>query len=368
MRYDLDVEAFWRDDEIAHRDNCFYPGPQPAFGIRMSGECVYAELGEEGDPWVPEERARAIDLYRRYNDKAEKIVGRRLLSEEFPPLDTQFPYVRRIGEAFGGEYSIVHATEWLSRCIEDEDQLEAAIKRVETMDFRSFMLPDNWESEKKRIFETYGLRPPLMRHIRGPVTLACSLMGSEDFIFLCVDAPELAERFSRAVTHAILEMARVMDEEAGVTPQSEPGFSFADDNSCLLTPEMYELFGYPVLRDVFAVYSPNLGDKRYQHSDSPMGHLLPILGRLDLNGVNFGPTVLAPEIRKYLPHARIDGCIDPLVFMRNEEDEIVRQVLRDCEADAACGGLNISTAGSINNGSSLESMRLMMGVIQSVRR
>ena len=24
MRYDLDVEAFWRDDEIAHRDNCFY--------------------------------------------------------------------------------------------------------------------------------------------------------------------------------------------------------------------------------------------------------------------------------------------------------------------------------------------------------
>ena len=159
-----------------------------------------------------------------------------------------------------------------------------------------------------------------------------------------------------------------MDEEAGVTPETEPGFSFADDNSCLLTPEMYELFGYPVLRDVFAVYSPNPGDKRYQHSDSAMGHLLPILGRLDLNGVNFGPTVLAPEIRKYLPHARIDGCVSPLVFMRNEEDELVRQVLRDCEADRICGGVNISTAGSINNGSLLSSMRLMMETIQNHRR
>ncbi len=368
MRYDVDLDAFWRDDEIAHRDNCFFPGPQAAFGIRMSGECVYAELGEEGNPWVPEERARALDLYRRYNDKPEKIVGRRLLDEDIPPEETRFPYVKRIGEAFGGTYSIVHATEWLGRCIEDEEQLEKTLDRVERMDFRAFMLPDDWESEKKRIFEEYGLRPPLMRHIRGPVTLACSLMGTEDLIFLCLDAPELAERFSRTITHAILEMARVMDEEAGVTPETCPGFSFADDNCCLLTPEMYELFGYPVLRDVFARYSPNPGDKRYQHSDSPMGHLLPILGRLDLNGVNFGPTVLAPEIRKYLPHARIDGCIDPLVFMRNEEDELVRQVLRDCEADAACGGVNISTAGSINNGSSLESMRLMMGVIQSTRR
>ena len=365
---ELDIEQFWKDDLIAHRDNCFFEGPQVALGIRMSAECVYSELGEEGDMWMPESRSRAIDLYRRYNDKAEKTVGRRLLPEDIPPEDSAFPYVKRIGEVFGGNYAIIHGTEWLERCIEDTDQLKRALDRVEKMDFRAFMLPDNWEAEKKRIYETYGTKPPLMRHIRGPVTLACSLMGAEELLFMILDEPELAGRFSRAITHATLEMARVMDEEADVTPESQPGFSFADDNCCLLNPEMYERFGYPVLRDVFAHYSPKPDDSRYQHSDSAMGHLLPILGRLDLNGVNFGPTVLVPEIRRHLPRARIDGCIAPFTFMRNETEELIRQTKRDCAAGLEYGGVNISTAGSINNGSSLKSLKTIMAVIQNCGR
>lgn len=364
----LDIEQFWKDDALAHRDNCFYAAPQAALGIRMSGECVYAELGEQGNPWVPEERARMLDLYRRYNDKAEQIVGRRLLDEHPLPTDAAFPQVKRVGEVFGGKYIIKNHTEWLEKCIFDTDGLKKAIDRAMTMDYRAFMLPDNWEAEKKRIYETYGLKPPTARWIRGPVTLACSLMGSEDLIFLILDEPELARDFSRAITHAILELARVMDEEAGVTPQTQPGFGFADDSSCLLNPEMYELFGYPVLRDVFARYSPNPNDSRYQHSDSAMGHLLPILGRLDLTGVNFGPTVMAADIRKHLPHARIDGCIAPFTFMRNDREQLVKETIRDCEAGLALGGVNITTAGSINNGSLLSSMRLMMKTIQEHRR
>lgn len=365
---DMDLQAFWAEDERAHANNCFAKASQVALGIRMSGECVYEELGEKGDPWLPEEKERAKDLYRRYNDKAERIVGKRLLNENILPADAEFPYVKRIGEVFGGEYRILHETEWLEKSIEDEKQLEKILDRVEKMDFREFMLPANWETEKKRIYETYGLKPPLARHIRGPVTLACSLMGTQEFLYFLIDEDELAERFSAAITHAILEMARVMDEEAGEDAKSCPGFSFADDNSCLLSPELYEKFGYPVLRDVFAKYSPNPTDKRYQHSDSAMGHLLPILGRLDLNGVNFGPTVLVPEIRKYLPNARIDGCIDPMAFMRNDREELARQVKRDIADAHVYGGVNISTAGSINNGSSLESMRFIMELIWEARQ
>ena len=50
IKYDVDVERFWQDDEIAHRDNCFNENsPQLALGIGMSGECVYAQLEEDGD-------------------------------------------------------------------------------------------------------------------------------------------------------------------------------------------------------------------------------------------------------------------------------------------------------------------------------
>lgn len=365
---DLDMDQFWRDDAKAHENNCFVNGPQIALGIRMSDECVFSELDEEGTPWMPIERTRRLMLNRLYNDKAEKIVGMRLLQEDLPAQDAAFPEVRRIGEVFGGRYIYHNQTEWLTQSVHSLKELEQLLDHVEKMDLRAFMLGDSWEEEKKRIWDTYGFRPPLMRHIRGPVTLACSIMGTEDFLFLVMDEPDLALRFSDAIASVTLGMAAIMDEEAAVKNTDTPGFSFADDNCCLMTPPMYELFGFPVLQKVFAHYSPGKNDKRYQHSDSAMGHLLPILSRLDLNGVNFGPTVLIPEIRKHLPNARIDGCIAPMTFMRNDSKELEREVRRDCTDALAFGGVNISTAGSINNGSSLESMLQVMRFIHQYGR
>lgn len=365
---ELNVDQFWADDLLAHQNNCFNQSPQIPLGIRMSDECVFDELGEEGTPWMPIPRQQRIDLNKRYNDKAERLVGKRLLQESFPPQDANLPAVKRIGEVFGGQYIYHNETEWLTRSVHSYNELETLLDQVERMDLRAFMLPENWEKEKRRVYECYGIRPALMRHIRGPVTLACSIMGTEQFLFLIIDEPDLARRFSHVITKVTLEMAAIMDEEAGTDAVQQPGFSFADDNCCLLSPPMYELFGYPVLKEVFARYSPGPEDKRYQHSDSAMGHLLPLLGSLQLNGVNFGPTVLIPEIRKHLPRARIDGCLSPMTFMRNDREGILREVQRDLKDALVHNGVNISTAGSINNGSSLESMRLVMQIIQNYGR
>ena len=367
---DVDLEQFWKDDELAHKDNCFSPeAPQVALGIRMSEECVFAELGEEGNPWGYTPRERRLELNKRYNDKAEQIVGRRLLPETLPEPDAEFPYVKRIGEVFEGKYIHNGVAEWLEGTVSTPAELEKLLDRVEKLDLREFMLPPNWESEKKRIYEKYGIKPPLLRHIRGPVTLATSIYGAENLIFLIIDEPDLAKRFSDVICKVIMGMAEIMDEEAGYDETNRPGgFSFADDNCCLLTPEMYEMFGYPILKAVFDRWSPNPEDMRYQHSDSDMGHLLPILGRLNLTGCNFGPKVLVDEIRKYMPRTRIDGCLSPITFMNNDIDAIISEVRRDCEMARECRGLNLSTAGSINNGSLLTSMRAVMYAIQKYGR
>ncbi|HOJ80575.1 MAG TPA: uroporphyrinogen decarboxylase family protein [Clostridiales bacterium] len=367
---DVDLEQFWKDDELAHKGNCFSPeAPQVALGIRMSEECVFAELGEEGNPWGYTPRERRLELNKRYNDKAEQIVGRRLLPETLPEPDAEFPYVKRIGEVFEGKYIHNGVAEWLEGTVSTPAELEKLLDRVEKLNLREFMLPPNWESEKKRIYEKYGIKPPLLRHIRGPVTLATSIYGAENLIFLIIDEPDLAKRFSDVICKVIMGMAEIMDEEAGYDETNRPGgFSFADDNCCLLTPEMYEMFGYPILKAVFDRWSPNPEDMRYQHSDSDMGHLLPILGRLNFTGCNFGPKVLVDEIRKYMPKTRIDGCLSPMTFMSNDIDAIIREVRRDCEMARECRGLNLSTAGSINNGSLLTSMRAVMYAIQKYGR
>ena len=110
MKLDLDIEQFWKDEETAHKENCFSKeSVQVALGIRMSDECVFSELGEEGDPWGYTPPERRYDLNCRYNEKARKIVGRPLLSETKPlPEEERIKYTipefRQIGEVFGGKY------------------------------------------------------------------------------------------------------------------------------------------------------------------------------------------------------------------------------------------------------------------------
>ena len=368
------LNRFWQANDIAMKDNCFNPeATQVAMGMRMAEECIFDELGEKGEPWgnnPPELMAR---LCRQYNDKAEKITGRRLLDEKYPKNHEIFPKIKMIGEVFGGNYAYKNGTFWLEECIATPQDLEAALDRVDKLDIRSFILPEHWETAKKQIFETTGQTLDLLRYgrrVRGPVTLAMSLCKIENIIFWMEDYPDLVHRFFDTIERVILQYVDIVNQEAGEekvkNEHSRMGFRFFDDNCCMLSPELYEEYAYPLLKHVFDKVCPNKEDYRYQHSDSEMSHLLPILGRLNFTAVNFGPTVLADQIRKYMPNARIDGCLSPMTFLSNNDDDIIAEVKRDCEMSKEFNfrGLCIDTAGSINFGTKLTSMLAVMYAIQ----
>jgi uroporphyrinogen decarboxylase len=365
----VDLERFWADQEVARANPFGAAISQVPLGAVLTSECVYAELGIEEDLWrYSHDDAWRLSLNKAYNDIAERIVGRRILSEEPKDPAREYPAVKGLHEVFEAENIWVDPSWWLQKSANGPGELEALLDRVETRDIRSFILPENWDEAKERLMPL-GIRPNLYRGQRGPVTFAASIYGPEDLIFLLIEKPDLAARFSRLILKTMLEIARVLDEEAGYSPESAPhGFSFCDDNCCLLTPNMYKLFGYPVLKGIFDRYSPNPEDRRYQHSDSPMAHLLPIFGRLDMTGVNFGPTVMVSEMRAHLPNAVIEGQLAPFTYSRNEEENIVLEFLRDFEMAREHRGLLFSTAGSINNGTRLTSMRLAMAAIQRYGR
>ena len=368
----LDLDRFWADQEVARKDPWAEDGPQVPLGIMMGGYCVFDELGVQEDYYrLAHDKEYTLDLHRRYNDKAEQIVGRRLLSEA-PPGDPakQYPPVKALHDIFEAENRWHSESYWLMQSAHNEDELRALLDRVESRleNLRDFILPDNWETEKERLM-AMDVKPGLYRGQRGPITFATSIYGPENLVFLLADNPDLAARFRDLILKAMLERARILDEEAGYTPDTAPrGFSFADDNCALLNPEMYEFFGYPILKGLFDRYAPDPGDTRGQHSDSDMRHLLPILGKLDLKWTNFGPPVMVRDIREHLPNAVIHGQLAPFVFSRNEEVNIVAEFLRDFEMAREKRGLLFSTAGSINNGSMLTGMRLIMAAIQEYGR
>ncbi|HUT32505.1 MAG TPA: uroporphyrinogen decarboxylase family protein [Planctomycetota bacterium] len=368
----VDLERFWADQEAAAKNPFGKSIPQCPLGVLLSGECVYAELGIEEDFWrYDHDEDWRLGLNKAYNDKAEKIVDRRLLSEKRGDPTRRYPGIKGLHDVFEARNEWHAGSWWLRQCVRTDDDLKALLDRVEgRLDngLRGFLLPPNWDEERARLM-ALGVTPPLYRHQRGPVTFAMSIYGVESVIFLIADKPDLATRWSQLILRAMLDIARITDEEAGHTPATAPhGFSFADDNCCMLTPDMYELFAYPILKGVWARYSPNPGDGRYQHSDSAMAHILPVLAKLDLNGTNFGPTVTVSEIREHLPNAVIHGQLAPYTLMRNEGEKIVAEFLRDFEQARARRGLVFATAGSINNGSLLTSMRLIMSAIQHFGR
>jgi uroporphyrinogen decarboxylase len=363
----VDLDRFWEDQTKARgnvwADDC----PQLPLGIGMSSECVWTELGVDED-WhrLLHDGAFRTELNRQYNDLSEKIVGKRLLNERKPGGGPGWPGTKALHDIFEAQNVWHDWSYWLQQSANTPDELAALLDRVEGRleNLRDFLLPPEWDQRKEELLAA-GIKPPRYRGQRGPITFACSVYGPENLIFLIMDQPDLAARFRDLILKAMLERARILDEEAGDTPETAPhGWGWADDNCCLLNLEMYEFFGLPILKGIFDVYSPNPKDSRFQHSDSDMGHLLPALAKVGLNGTNFGPNVMVDEIREHLPNAVIQGQLAPFTFSRDEHVNMVAETIRDFEYSREQKGVVFATAGSINNGSRLTGLRLIMSAIQ----
>lgn len=363
----LDLARFWRDNDRALKNPWAADLPHIPLGVMMSKECVFAELNEPEDWYrLTHDDAYCVGVEKRYNDVSERVVGRRLLGERMPDARLKWNGIKGLHDIFEGHNVWRDQSYWLEQAVNGEEELKALLDRVEgrLANLREFILPPDWAEMKARL-TGLGAKVPIYRSQRGPVTFAMSIYGVQELIFLIMDNPALAERYRDLILRAILERARILDEEAGFSPSTAPrGWSWADDNCAMLNGEMYAFFGYPILKAVFERYSPGRDDRRFQHSDSDMEHLLPWLGRVDLNGVNFGPKLTVTAIRQALPRAVIYGQLAPFTLSRNEEVNMVAEYIRDVEMAREQKGLIFATAGSINNGSRLTGMRLLMAATQ----
>ncbi len=361
----VNLELFWSENGAARRE-IFNPATM-ALGIHIEGECVFDELAIQPDLLKYETDGEFRHrLNKAYNDKAEKIIGQRPLNEKETPQTDKYPQLKMLHDFFEAERKWEAGSWWLEKSASGVDELSRLLDRVEERNKnpRAFMLPENWDSEKQRL-TAKGIKPPRYAGQRGPVTFAMSIYGIEDLIMLILDNEPIAARFRDLITTTIINIRTVIDEESGYSSGESPhGFAFFDDNCMMLNQEMYEFFGYPILKAIFDKYAPNDNDWRYQHSDSPMGHHLPVLSRLNFTQVNFGPTLTVNEIRSHMPKTIIQGQLHPYSLMRNEREKILLELSRDFEQSKQGKGVLFATAGSVNNGSRLSTIRLIMAAIQ----
>ena len=367
MLYPVDLERFWHDNALSMDKPFSTDKPQVPMALRTTEGCLWKELGIPKDPRYYEDPLVHARLNRLYNDKAEEIVGARILRETLIPPEEDLPRPLRIEELFGSEITTIEGSEeiqgadWVRESVHSIGELEERMARVAGIDLLKVVFPDGFQETLARLRDTYGVEQPLGMHIRGPVTAAISICGVENVIFWLVDYPEVMARFRDLLAEKIVELSTLLRRATGA-PQR--GFSFSDDNCAMLNADLYERFGLPILQHVFSVFSPDEGDWRFQHSDSEMTHLLPLLNRVRLRAVNLGPTVHPATIRREMPRTVIHGQLPPFTFSRGTPEEIYASVRRDIEAVGTDGGLVVTTAGSVNPGSRLEGLRAVMYAIQ----
>ena len=311
----VELERFWADNEQALRDPFCAANAQAAMSLTTTEGCLWAELGLPEDPAYYQDADYHAALNRRYNDRAEEIVGRRLLPEQIVPPEHELPRPLRIEEVFGSEIVRVEGSgaigeaDWVMPSVHTIAQLEERIEQVASLELRTVLLPPGFFLALARLRAQYGLDPKLGGHIRGPVTAAMSICGVENLIMWLYDYPEVMERFRDLFAAKIVELCMLLREATGAPLR---GFSFADDNCAMLNARLYERFALPILQHVFSVFSPDEEDRRFQHSDSAMEHLLPLLARCHLTGCNFGPTVRPGVIRQQMPRTIHTGAVAAL--------------------------------------------------------
>ncbi len=359
----LDLVTFWKENDKALAQS---PAQRTRIPILFSMDDHYLieTLNMPSTIRYYNDFAYRMSVHRQMNDIHEAALGKRF----FPELPCEPPEPVRFEVLMGAHWELREGgTPWLESSVTDEADLDRLIAAAEKLDMRTAAFPEDFLA-KKEAWEAATGKPVRMggTFARGPATMATSILGTTNTCLFMMDEPERMDAFFDVLGRKLVEWHEAQMAVTGNTERS--GYALTDDNSCLFPPAQYERFCAPVLHRLFSTFAPNPEHRRYQHSDSEMRHIMPILHQLGVNVVNLGPTIHPLVIRKAMPDAEIHGQLPPMLLRNGTPEEIRDMVKRDIDAVGADGKLVCATAGSMAGGTPMENFLVYMGAVAEFGR
>lgn len=350
----LDVNAFWDEN-----DRCWdltTQKPRCPLQFAPDDHWLFEFLNVESTLRYYRDKPYRDALHRAANAITRDYVGRAFFEE-----DTWEHQPHRIENLFDCYFSYTEGgTPWLTPATNDPAVFAGILDRAEATHMAVWAFPDAFVQEWELRQASGEVLPALGTGSRGPATIITSVLEVETAFFWMLDYPDLMHRFSEVLAQKMVELNQVLRHFSG---NGTPGWWITDDNSALFNPRLYSAYCAPVLARVLDEFAP-LPARRYQHSDSAMGHHLDAQRALGINAVNYGPEVDLALIRTKLPDAVIEGHLPPFVLRNESPDAIRARVIRDFQTAGAQGRLVIATAGSLAAGTGVGRMRWLMKVVQ----
>ncbi len=355
---DLDVAAFWAEN--AECEAFTTDKPRAALSLPLDDHWLFGFMQVPSTLRYYQDKQYRDRLHHEANQILLQHVGKTFFEE-----DTWVHSPKRIENLFGSEFTYTEGgTPWLAHVTNDPDEFARILDRAEATDIQTWALPEAYLREWDMRKTCGSSLPKLGDGSRGPATIMSTVLHPETVFFWMYDYPDLMHRFRDILVVKMIELNRVLREFSGNT---QAGWWITDDNCTLFNPDLYREYCFPVLQQVLAAMAP--GDaRRYQHSDSKMGHLLDHQRELGINSVNYGPEVDVALIRDKMPNAVINGHTPPLWLRNGLPEAIKARVVSDFEKAGATGGLIVTTAGSVDAGSGVGRLRWFMKLVRDYCR
>lgn len=361
MEYQLDLTKFWEENRESLKKPFSTDKPRVPVSLSMDDHWLFGEMKVLSTVRYYTDFDYREEIHKQCNDRIEAELGYR----HFPEVVPRKP-VKRLEEVFGCRQELKEGgTPWLESDVRTIDDVKVLLQRVKSLNLKEFVFPEGWEQDAEEYEKRSGSPLRLGTGNRGPITMATSILGTMQFLTFVLDYPEVMDEFFKLLTEKLLEYIKMLREATGV---SNDGYWITDDNCCLVSPEIYNRYGAPMLEAALREFAPAPTARRHHHSDSDMGHHMPTLHRLGINEVNLGPNLDPTDIRRAMPNAVIFGQIPPMLLRGGTPEQIIDAVRRDIEKVGGDGGLVIATAGSISEGTSLKNIRIMMWAVEKYGR
>lgn len=354
MPYDIDMRNFWQVNE-----KCMSLGddiPRVPVRIKLVGDWICEHLG------LDNARYYSDFTYQQENRlRCSEITERELGCSILPALD--FGVVLD-ASVYGGEINYrSNATPTLRPVVNDPKDIDGLVEKMERVDLLEQGLVPKYLDWREKIRAKYGLNITYDGSIKGCATTLGQICTITNFLTWIVTDPEQIKKLIDCwfnVSKRYIETLRKATGHGG-----QGGLSIASDVAGMLSPATYNEFIFAAERDLYEIFAPAEDDLRYYHADSRMLHHLESLQEMGINAVNIDPYVEPKDILEKMPDVVIYGQIPPLqTLLYGTPEEVIACVKRDIEQAGPGKNLIVTTAGSINPGTSFENLKAMCYAVE----
>ncbi len=350
MNYELDMKEFWETNERCKDRKSWTP--RVPVSIDLDGDWICDYLKLDNAKYYSD-----FEYQQEHRLRCGEITQRELAYRILPAVD--FGVVMD-ASIYGGEVHYEsNATPTLRPAVNDPAEIDALIERMSGADLLEQGLFPKYLEWRDRIKTRYGLELTHGGELKGCATMLGQICGITNFLTWIVTDPEQIQKLAACWLETSKRYLAAMRRATGF-PASKTGFAIFSDLAGMLSPQLYQDFIRPAEQELFDLFAPNLGDKRFYHADYHMAQHLAIFREMGINEVNIDPYIEPRQILAKLPDAVVYGQIPPTqVLLYGTPDAVVACAKRDIEQAGPGKHLVLCTAGSINPGTSFANLKAM---------